>query len=320
MLTWRQIKMLMETGEGPKLGYQRGPSGCHTGQVVLGYVFAVLAALASGSGSILQSMGIRRAGAYGGSSRRLVALRRQWIYFVGLGVDLLGFVVAAVALYRLPLFLVQSLLAFSIGVTATISAFMGARLAAAGWVALGVGAVGLILLGLSAEPGPAQALPPGWRWILLGMAVPVAVIGFYAKRHNRFWAAPALAFGAGLGFSVVGISARTLEIPDSAWRLILEPSAWAIILNGLAAAVVFAMALQKGGPTAVTAIMFTTNTVLSSLVGLTYLDDRVRAGFVAPAAVGFVLAIAAAIAIAHYAAKARQTGASPTPGHDRVAT
>jgi hypothetical protein len=286
--------------------------------VVLGYVFAVLAALASGSGSILQSMGIRRAGAYGGMSRRLVALRRQWIYFLGLGVDLLGFVVAAVALHRLPLFLVQSLLAFSIGVTATISAFMGARLAATGWVALGVGAAGLILLGLSAEPGPAQALPPGWRWILLGMALPAAAIAFYAKRHNRFWAAPALAFAAGLGFSVVGISARTLEIPDSAWRLILEPSVWAIILNGLTAAVVFAMALQKGGPTAVTAIMFTTNTVLSSLVGLTYLDDRVRAGFVAPAATGFVLAIAAAIAIAHYAAKARQTGAATTPAHDRV--
>src|SRR5690242_19448564 len=108
--------------------------------MVLGYMSAVLAALASGSGSILQSMGIRRAGVYGGTSRRLVALRRQWIYFLGLGVDLLGFVLAAVALHRLPLFLVQSLLAFSIGVTATIAAFMGSRLAAAGWVALGAGA------------------------------------------------------------------------------------------------------------------------------------------------------------------------------------
>ena len=49
-----------------------------------------------------------------------------------------------------------------------------------------------------------------------------------------------------------------------------------MVLNGLAAAALFAMALQKGGPTGVTAIMFTTNTTLSSFVGLVYLDDHVR--------------------------------------------
>ncbi|ONI90583.1 hypothetical protein ALI144C_02565 [Actinosynnema sp. ALI-1.44] len=89
--------------------------------MALGYVFAVLAALASGSGSILQSLGVRRAGLYGGTSLGLVALRRQPIYFLGLGTDLVRFLFAAAALRRLPLFLVQSLLAFSIGVTATIA-------------------------------------------------------------------------------------------------------------------------------------------------------------------------------------------------------
>ena len=48
--------------------------------VVLGYVFAVLEALGSGSGSILESTGIRRAGAYGGTSLDLVNLRRQFVY------------------------------------------------------------------------------------------------------------------------------------------------------------------------------------------------------------------------------------------------
>ncbi|MFC0114060.1 hypothetical protein [Kibdelosporangium aridum] len=282
--------------------------------MTLGYVFAVLAALASGSGSILQSLGVRRAGAYGGTSLGLVALRRQPIYFLGLGADLVGFLFAAAALQRLPLFLVQSLLAFSIGVTATIAAFMGTRLAGSGWIALGIGAAGLILLGLSADPSPAMALPPGWRWILLGMAVPVAAIAFYAKRHDRVWAAPALAFGAGLSLSVVGIAARTLDVPHSVRNLILEPSVWAIVLNGLVAAVVFAMALQKGGPTAVTAIMFTTNTTLSSLIGLTYLDDRVRDGFTTPAAAGFVLAIGGAVGVAHYAAVTRRKGSSIAPG------
>ncbi|WP_153033958.1 hypothetical protein [Amycolatopsis sp. YIM 10] len=279
--------------------------------MAFGYVFAVLAALASGSGSILESIGIRRAGVYGGTSFDLGALRRQPVYFLGLGVDVLGFLCAAAALHRLPLFLVQSLLAFSVGVTATIAAFMGTRMAAFGWAALGIGATGLILLGVSADPAPARVLPPGWRWILLGMVLPVAAIAYWAKRRDRAWTAPVLALGAGLSFSVVGISARTLHLPDAAWRLVLEPSAPSIVLNGLTAAVVFAMALQQGGPTAVTAVMFTTNTTLSSLIGLAYLDDRVRDGFTGPAVAGFALAVAGAIGTAHYASLAGRSGSSP---------
>jgi hypothetical protein len=269
--------------------------------VILGYVFAVLAALASGTGSILESLGVRRARAYGGTSMDLVNLRRQPVYFVGIAVDLLGFVFAATALRELPLFLVQSLLAFSVGVTATISAFMGTRLAPAGWGALGVGATGLVLLGTSADPGPAHALPPGWRLFLLAMALPIAVVAFYVQRRDGLWTAPMLAFGAGLGFCAVGVSARTLELPDSAWQLLVEPLAWAILLNALAAALVFAMALQKSGATANTAILFTTNTVLSSLIGLVYLGDRVRTGYTTAAIVGFGCAIAGAIGTAHYA-------------------
>jgi len=280
--------------------------------VILGYGFAVLAALASGSGSILESLGIRRARAFGGTSMDLVNLRSQPIYFLGIAVDLLGFVFAAIALRQLPLFLVQSLLAFSVGVTATISAFLGTRLARPGWVALGLGAVGLVLLGVSADPGPARPLPPHWRWLLLGLALPIASLAFYAQRRGGRRAAALLAFGAGLGFCVVGVSARTLESRDAVWKLVLEPSVWAILANGLVAAVLFAMALQKTGATANTAILFTTNTVLSSLVGVLYLDDRVRPGFIVAAVVGFVCAIAGAVGTAHYAAIATHQGEAPT--------
>lgn len=270
--------------------------------MILGYLYAALAALASGSGSILESLGVRRAGAYGGTALDLVRLRRQWIYFLGLGADLVGFGCATAALQRLPLFLVQSVLAFSVGVTATIAAFLGTRMATAGWVALIVGATGLILLGLSALPGPARALPLGWRWILPAMALPVAAIAWYARRGHRRWAAPVLAFGAGLGFSVVGVAARTLGTPGPMWLPVS-----AIVLNGLIAAVVFASALQEGSATAVNAIMFTTNTALSSVIGLVWLDDRVRTGFGAVAVAGVVLAMSGAVVTAHYAAAARQT-------------
>ena len=270
--------------------------------MILGYVLAVLAAVASGSGSILESAGVRRAGAFGGSPQDLVALRRQPLYFLGVGVDLLGFVFAAAALHRLPLFLVQSVLAFSVGVTATISAILGVRLVGAGWAALGVGATGLVLLGLSADPGPARALAAGWKLALVGVAVVIAAVAFTAQRSKGRWSPIVLGFCAGLGFSCVGIAARTLDASGPVWRLVLEPALWAMIANGLVAAVAFAMALQRGRATAVTAIMFTTNTAVSSLIGVAVLDDRVRDGFTAAAAAGFVLAVAGAIGTAHYAA------------------
>ncbi|MFD4670004.1 hypothetical protein ACFWNN_09730 [Lentzea sp. NPDC058450] len=286
--------------------------------MALGYVLAVLATLASGSGSILESMGVRRAGAHGGRSSDLIGLWRQWLYFLGLGVNLVGFACASAALHRLPLFLVQSMLAFSVGVTAVISAFMGIRLRTRGWAALAVGAGGLVLLGVSAEPGRAEALPPQWRWILVAAVVPVALIAVYARRHHTVRATVALAFGSGVAYSIVGIAARTLHVPDDVWRLVLEPATWAIVLNGLVAAVLFAMALQKGGPTGVTAMMFTTNTALSSFVGLVYLGDTVRDGYVFAAAAGFVLAISGAIAVAHYAASTRQKEPAAEPVSTRV--
>lgn len=272
--------------------------------MVLGYVFAVLAAVATGSGSVLESVGVRRAGAYGGTSRQLIGLRRQWIYFAGLGVDTLGFVFAVAALQWLPLFLVQTVLAFSVGITAALSTFLGTRLAPAGWVALGVGAAGLVLLGVSAVPAPARLLAPEWRWLLVGLALPVLALAAYAKHRNRGWTAGVLALAAGLGFSTVGVAARTLHIPDSVWETLVEPSVWAIIVNALVATVVFAMALQAGRPTGVTAVMYTTKTAVASLVGLLFLGDAVRSGHGAAAVIGFVAAIAGAVGAAYYSARA----------------
>jgi hypothetical protein len=279
--------------------------------VILGYLLAVLATVASGSGSVLESIGVRRAGAYGGRSVDLVNLLRQPIYFAGIGIDLLGFGLAAIALQSLPLFLVQALLAFSVGVTATISAFLGARLAPMGWLALGVGAAGLALLGMSADLGPAKALPLGWRFVLLFAPVLVAGVVVYARRRGGRWSAQLLAFAAGLGFCAVGVSARTLVVPDELWRVALDPAIWALATNGCAAAVSFAMALQRSGATSATAIMFTTSTALSSVIGILYLDDRVRAGFGVVACLGFVAAVAGAVVASYYAGHAHDPHLEP---------
>ncbi|MET3805716.1 MFS family permease [Nakamurella sp. UYEF19] len=289
--------------------------------MVIGYVLAFLAALGSGVGSVMESAGIRRAGAFGGDSDDFGKISRQPLYFCGVAVDILAFVAGAAALHRLPLFLVQSVLAFSVGVTATISAIMGTRLGRMGWVSLCTAAAGLVTLGLSANPGPAHPLPHGWRWIILCIVVPVCLIGFYGSRSESRWGAAMLAFGAGLGFTAVAVSARTLHLPREFLLWFSEPSVWAIILNGVAATAVFALALQKGTATTMSAIMFTTNTVLPSVIGLTLLGDSIRAGWAVPAGFGFVLAISGAVALAHFSTPPPSIGShnSRAPSRDGAA-
>jgi len=283
--------------------------------MLFGYLLAVLGAVGSGTGSVLESTAVRRSGAFGGSHDDLAKVARHPMYWTGVFIDIGGFLCAAAALRHLPLFLVQSVLACSVAVTAAISAAIGVRMVRTGWLALAVAALGLVLVGVSAAPGRAHNLPARWRWILLALAVVVAGIGRYGDRVRP----PALgvitlAFGAGLGFAAVAVSARTMPALGSIADLLAEPAVWAIVANGVIATAVFARALQLGSATAVSAVMFTTNTVLPSAIGLSLLGDRPRAGMVGPGAVGFILAVTGAIAVAHFSAAADEGRGSPVPG------
>lgn len=62
----------------------------------------------------------------------------------------------------------------------------------------------------------------------------------------------------------------------------------------------YATALQRGSVTTSTAMMVLGETVFPSLVGVLVLGDRTRPGFVVVALAGFVLAVAAALALARF--------------------
>ena len=117
------------------------------------------------------------------------------------------------------------------------------------------------------------------------MALPIGAIGLLAVRSTSRWSAAVLAFAAGLAFSCIAV-ARSLEMPDPAWSLVVEPGVWAIVVNGILGTVLFAMAQQRGRVTLVAGVTFTTETVLPAIIGLTVLGDRVREGYALVAAAG----------------------------------
>ena len=214
--------------------------------MLLGLTFAVLASLGSGVGSAFEAFGIRRATGAGSQAGNLGLLLKQPIYFVGLTIDLLGFVFTVLALQLLPLFLVQAVVASSVGVTALVVAITGRPLGRSGWIALGASVSGLILLGFSSQPHDVPPLAAGWHWLLLGLSLPFAGLAAVALRLKGTWSAVLLAFIAGLAFTCVAVSSRSLDVPDPFWELFLQPAIWAIIVDGLLGTVVFALALQRG--------------------------------------------------------------------------
>ena len=181
--------------------------------VVLSLGCAVLAALSYGVGSVLQAAAARHA------ERRanldpllLVRLVGQVPYVASLALDLLGFVASVVALRTLPLFLVQSALAASVGVTAiAASVAFGFRLLRYERVALIALMLGFALLAVSARPEHATALGAVGQCILACGVVVVIIAGALSARLDDRQAGIGLALCAGLSWAGTGIAARARD-------------------------------------------------------------------------------------------------------------
>ncbi len=271
--------------------------------MVLALAGALLAAVCYGVASVLQSMAANAVARGGGLDLGLLGrLVRQRTYLAGLAADGVGFLASVLALRSLPLFLVQSAIAGSVGVTAVVaSRVLGVRLTRREWLALVALGAGLVLLGLSAHEGSAAALPLATRWAVL---VSAAVLALTAARAGSLRPAvrlPALGALAGLAFAATGVAARSLEVPSPWWHVVADPLAWALPVQGLLGAQLFAMALQSGSVTVASAVTFVVETVVPSAVGLWLLGDSTRAGLAPVAAAGFVLAVVGAVLLSRFA-------------------
>jgi hypothetical protein len=145
--------------------------------VLAGLIGAAAAAIAYGAATVLQAIGVQRMAAVptGAMLRSRVAAGRP--YALGLILDVLGFLASVAALRTLPLFLVESAVASSVAVTAVLAVLvLDLRLRRAEITALVVIGVGLVMLAVSAEPGPAHHTGGAAGWVLLGTVALVALL------------------------------------------------------------------------------------------------------------------------------------------------
>ena len=280
-----------------------------------GVLGALLAAVAYGTATILQAVGVRRFA----DATAAPWVWRLWagrLYAAGLALDGAGFVASLLALRTIPLFVVESTIASSIAVTAILSTVvLRVRLRRREILALvGTGA-GLVALAVSASEGPAVR-PGAIGFLVLGAAVPVAAVvalGWRLPAGSRL-GATLLSAASGLGFGAVGVAARVLEEPHPWWAGARDPLVLALVVHSALAMSAFAVALERGRVVTVAAVTFAVETVVPAAIGLVWLGDAVRPGpsWVVVAVLGVAATLGGSIALASHVEPASRP-AAPAP-------
>jgi drug/metabolite transporter (DMT)-like permease len=277
--------------------------------VLLGLLGAFGAALCYGVGSVLQAVAARDTEtAEGLDPRLLLRLVQSWRYLVGVGLDGLGFVLSIAAVRTLPLFVVQSIVASFLAVTAVVGAVvLHMPLRRADRIGLVVVIGGLVLVGLSAAEDRQVDVSRAEQWGVLVATVLLAALAVPVARLSGATGAAALGTIAGLAFGATSVAARMLPgslAPDKVvgglGELLRSPATYALVAAGVLAMLAYSTALQRGTVTQATAPLVVGETVAPALVGLLLLGDEPREGWGWVAALGFGLAVLGAVSLSRH--------------------
>jgi hypothetical protein len=275
---------------------------------------AVFGAFSYATGSILQAIGAKR-------SHSTASTLGHPLYLVGVVFDIVAWIGAIVALQHLAVYVVESVLASSLAVTAVGAwLFLGSRLRGRDVAAIVCTTGALGVLALSAGQQHEMLPSTQVRFGLVSALLLLWLLGYGATRTGR----PGLIALIG-GFSLGGaaISGRALQFPEEEMRqfttgvvaVVTEPVTWTMIAFALTGMLLYASALQGGEVGRVTAVHWTGEVVLPSIIALTLIGDTVRPGWELPALAAGLVIVGSAIVLASAPAAVAPAGADPVPAH-----
>jgi drug/metabolite transporter (DMT)-like permease len=268
--------------------------------VLIGLSAALLAAVMYGAAAIFQAIATRSVEAVHALDIRLLfRLLRVPSFDISLVLTLGGFVLHLIALRQLPLFLAQSGIAASLAVTAVLAVLVfHDHLNEVEWLAVGGVFVGLALLSLAAGDTGDDRGTTGLIAALIVSIVVMIVGAWFSHWLSGAFATGLLGLMAGVGYAVAGVSARILPgfgLSD----LFGSISAYTLGVAGVVAFLLYSVSLQRGSVTVASAPMIAAQTILPAIAGIVLLGDTIRPGWWPAAALGFLLAGAAAAILVH---------------------
>ena len=262
--------------------------------VILNLAVSLLAAAAYATGSVLQAAAARRPGT-------ALAFALSPLYLGGLAADTAAWLLSLLALRSLPVYVVQAVLAGSVGLTVLLARLVlhtALRRADVAALILMVGA--LAVVGSSSGEQPAVAPSTGTATLLTVAGFAVAALAVAATlpavRTDR--RGVLLAVLGGLAFSATALAGRAVHPRDPLIATLAEPLLWVVAAAGAAGTVAYAAALRRGTVAAVTALLWAVEVIVPAAVAVPLLGDRIRSGWAVPAGLAVVAVIGAAAVLA----------------------
>jgi hypothetical protein len=262
---------------------------------------AIGCAICNAVAAILQKVSSDKAHAIRGYNVGIfVQLFGQLPYVLGILLDLIAGICTLVAVNRLPLFIVQAVIACCVVLTAFLERiFLHRALRPQTYYATGVVLLGLICVAFAAHSEKAAVVGAMVRFVLAITPVILLLVGAVVVRMKRKIGAFVLAALSGCAFGGDSIIGRILIYPHPLWLLIRSPLLWSLIAYGALGIFFFTAALQRTLATIVNGLMTSTQTLIPLIIGITLLGDTARNGLWLPVWVGCVLVTGGCVYIAY---------------------
>jgi uncharacterized membrane protein (DUF2068 family) len=249
------------------------------------FLLALLAAAANAFATVLQRLGVEEANDDRSHDRSLIAsVIRRPIWFAGLGLTTVSFLLQAFALANGNLSTVQPIMVAEIVfLVAILGVGFHRTLGWREWIGAGGTAVGLgTFLAVSASTG-GTGRPSRSDWLLLLIAC-VGALGLStaaSRRGSRAWRAASLGIAAAICFALTAACIKVAAdqwTSGTGWHLFLHPQAYGVALAGGAGLVVSQHALDAGPIAASQSAMLIVNPLASIVMGIWLFDDKVAHG------------------------------------------
>ena len=257
--------------------------------MTIGLVSGLLAAVLFGVASVAQAGAARRTPQLDSLVGFVSHAVRDPVMMAVVAAYLGGFVLHAVSIWFVPLYLAQAAISLQMPVTSLLAARrLGEELAPADWAAVGGLSAGLVLLAVGSGQAGAPSATAGFAAGVWGAAIAVAVLALL----TRGWAGAWLGTLAGLGYAGSAIAVRGVDTPVD---VVTVTTALAVPVLGLVAFWVYSLAMGRASVTAATGPLIVTQTFVPAAIGIGFLGDGVRSWPLM--AGGLVLATATAVVL-----------------------
>jgi hypothetical protein len=251
---------------------------------LVGVALGLVSATIFGVAAVVQARAVRGFESAPAGLREFVARSlRDGRTMLVVAAYLVGFALHAAAIWLLPLYLAQALVAMSLPVTAIASHRVEDRLPRSGWLAVGVVTLGLVLLSLGAGD-PGSVVTHGGFAVVLWCGVAGLALASLARRHLP---GPLLGLLAGLGYAGSAVAVRGVGTPIGLGTVV---AALSVPAFGVVAFWLYSLGMHRAAVPATTASLIVAQTFVPAAVGVTVLGDGVREGWWPVVVVGLLLA------------------------------